>query len=64
MTDEVVLRSDVTAMIEKVDFVSDADAEAADYHKMTALIDIELTHCRKVSGRSDFGKGSPTGPMS
>ena len=64
MTDEVALQPDVTAMIEIVDFVSDADAEAAGYHKMTALIDIELTHGRKVSGRSDFGKGSPTGPMS
>ena len=63
-TDEVVLRPDVRAMIEKVDFVVDADAEAAGYHKMTTLIDIELTDGRKLSGRSDFGKGSPADPMS
>jgi 2-methylcitrate dehydratase PrpD len=62
-TDEVVLRPDVKAMIEKIDFVVDADAEAAGYHKMTTIIDIELTGGRKVSGRSDFGKGSPADPM-
>jgi 2-methylcitrate dehydratase PrpD len=63
-TDEVVLRPDVKAMIEKIDFVVDKDAEAAGYHKMTTLIDIELTGGRKISGRSDFGKGSPADPMS
>jgi 2-methylcitrate dehydratase PrpD len=50
-------------MIEKVDFVVDDDAEAAGYHKMTTIIDIELTGGRKISGRSDFGKGSPADPM-
>jgi 2-methylcitrate dehydratase PrpD len=63
-TDEVVLRPDVQKMIEKVDFVVDADAEAAGYHKMTTIIDIELAGGRKVSGRADFGKGSPAMPMS
>jgi 2-methylcitrate dehydratase PrpD len=63
-TDEVVRRADVKAMIEKVDFVVDADAEAAGYHKMTTIIDIELAGGRKVSGRADFGKGSPANPMS
>jgi 2-methylcitrate dehydratase PrpD len=63
-TDEVVRRADVKAMIEKVDFVVDADAEAAGYHKMTTIIDIELAGGRKVSGRADFGKGSPADPMS
>jgi 2-methylcitrate dehydratase PrpD len=63
-TDEVVLRPDVKAMIEKVDFVVDKDAEAAGYHKMTTIIDIELTGGRKVSGRADFGKGSPADAMS
>jgi 2-methylcitrate dehydratase PrpD len=63
-TDEVVRRPDVKAMIEKVDFVVDADAEAAGYHKMTTIIDIELAGGRKVSGRADFGKGSPADPMS
>ena len=62
-TDEVVLRADVRKMIEKVDFVVDPEAEAAGYHKMTTLIDIELANGRKVSGRADFGKGSPAMPM-
>ena len=63
-TDEVVLRPDVKQMIEKIDFVIDDEAEAAGYHKMTTIIDIELASGRKVSGRADFGKGSPAMPMS
>jgi 2-methylcitrate dehydratase PrpD len=59
----VVLRPDVKAMIEKVDFVVDEEAENAGYHKMTTIIDIELADGRKVSGRADFGKGSPVNPM-
>lgn len=62
-TDEAVARPDVRAMIEKISFVVDDDAERAGYHKMTTLIDIELTGGRQVSGRSDFGKGSPANPM-
>jgi hypothetical protein len=31
---------------------------------MTTIIDIELTDGRKISGRADFGKGSPANPMS
>jgi 2-methylcitrate dehydratase PrpD len=54
----------VQKMIEKIDFVVDKDAEAAGYHKMTTLIDIELAGGRKISGRADFGKGSPAMPMS
>jgi 2-methylcitrate dehydratase PrpD len=63
-TDEVVNRPDVKAMIEKIDFVVDQDAEAAGYHKMTTIIDIALADGRKISGRADFGKGSPANPMS
>jgi 2-methylcitrate dehydratase PrpD len=63
-TDEVVHREDVKAMIEKVDFVVDDRAEAAGYHLMTTYIDIELKDGRTVSGKSDFGKGSPANPMS
>jgi 2-methylcitrate dehydratase PrpD len=62
--DEVVLRPDVQRMIEKVDFVVDDDAERAGYHKMTTIIDVELKDGRRISGRADFGKGSPTNPMS
>lgn len=63
-TDEAVAREDVKALIEKVDFVVDDDAEAAGYHLMTTIIDIELKDGRKISGRADFGKGSPAFPMS
>ena len=58
------MRPDVRAMIEKVDFVVDDEAEAAGFHKMTTLLDIELSDGRKISGRADFGKGSPANPMS
>lgn len=63
-TDEVVLRDDVQAMLSKVDFVVDDEAERAGYHKMTTLIDVELADGRTVSARADFGKGSPAQPMS
>ncbi|WP_102959460.1 MmgE/PrpD family protein [Mangrovicella endophytica] len=63
-TDAAVERDDVKAMIEKVDFVVDDEAEAAGYHLMTTIIDITLKDGRKISGRADFGKGSPAFPMS
>jgi len=63
-TDEVVRRADVKAMIEKIDFVVDDEAEAAGYDRMTTILDITLKNGGKVSGRADFGKGSPANPMS
>lgn len=63
-TDEVVERDDVKKMIEKVAFVVDDEAEAAGYHLMTTIIDIDLKDGRRISGRADFGKGSPAFPMS
>lgn len=63
-TDAAVERADVKAMIEKVDFVVDDVAEAAGYHLMTTLIDIDLADGRRLSGRADMGKGSPAMPMS
>ena len=39
-------------------------AEAAGYEKMATLIDVHLTNGRILSGRADFGKGSPANPMS
>jgi 2-methylcitrate dehydratase PrpD len=62
-TDEVVNRRDVRNMIEKVQFGVHPEAEAAGYEKMTTIIDIALTDGRRISGRADFGKGSPTNPM-
>lgn len=63
-TDEVVERPDVKAMIERVNFHVHPEAEAAGYDKMTTIIDIHLKDGRTVSGRADFGKGSPANPMS
>src|SRR3546814_416416 len=62
-TDEVVGRPDVKAMVEKVNFYVSEEAEKAGYDKMTTIIDIHLKDGRKVSGRADFGKGSPANPM-
>jgi 2-methylcitrate dehydratase PrpD len=63
-TDEVVNRADVQAMIRRVEFGVHPEAEAAGYDKMTTIIDVYLKDGRKVSGRADFGKGSPSNPMS
>ena len=58
-TDEVVLRPDVKAMIEKIDFVVDSDAEAAGYHKMTTIIDIELDERPHDLGPRRLRQGQP-----
>src|ERR1700737_916675 len=62
--DAVVNRPDVQEMIERVRFYADPEAEKAGYDKMTTLIKITLKDGRTISGRADFGKGSPTNPMS
>lgn len=63
-TDKLVNRPDVQAMIKKVQFGVHPEAEAAGYDKMTTIIEIAMKDGRKISGRSDFGKGSPADPMS
>lgn len=63
-TDEVVMRPDVRAMIEKVHFGVDPEAEAAGFHKMTTILVITLTDGRVIRGIADFGRGSPAMPMS
>jgi 2-methylcitrate dehydratase PrpD len=62
-TDDVVNRPDVKAMIEKIDYRVHPVAEVAGYEKMTTIIDIELNDGRTINGSADFGKGSPTNPM-
>ncbi|HWA79743.1 MAG TPA: MmgE/PrpD family protein, partial [Acetobacteraceae bacterium] len=62
-TDETVHRPDVQAMMKRVDFHVDPEAEAAGYHRMTSLIEIVLADGRRLTGRADFGKGSPANPM-
>jgi 2-methylcitrate dehydratase PrpD len=63
-TDEVVNRPAVQEMIAKVEFGVNAEAEAAGFDKMTTIVEIELVDGSSVSGRADFGKGSPANPMS
>jgi len=63
-TDAVVKRADVQRSIGLVDFGVHPQAEAAGYEKMTTIIDIKLKDGRTISGRADFGKGSPANPMS
>ncbi len=63
-TDTVVNRTDVQAMIGKVEFGVHPEAEAAGYDKMTTIIEIALKDGRTIAGRADFGKGSPANPMS
>ena len=62
-TDEVVNRPEAQAMIGRVHFGVHPEAEAAGYNKMTTIIDVRLRDGRTISGRADFGKGSPADPM-
>jgi len=62
-TDEIVNLPEVQAMIRKVDFGVHPEAEAAGYDKMTTILEIKLKDGRTISGRADFGKGSPINPM-
>jgi 2-methylcitrate dehydratase PrpD len=62
-TDAVTKRPDVQEMISRVRFYTDPEAEKAGYDKMTTIIKITLKDGRTISGRADFGKGSPTNPM-
>jgi 2-methylcitrate dehydratase PrpD len=62
-TDAVANRSDVQEMIARVRFYTDPEAEKAGYDKMTTILKITLKDGRVISGRADFGKGSPTNPM-
>jgi 2-methylcitrate dehydratase PrpD len=63
-TDEVVNREDVKAMIERIDFGVDPEAEAAGYNTMTTIIRVELSDGRTLDTQAAFGKGSPQNPMS
>lgn len=63
-TDAVVQRPDVQAMIKKVNFYVDPEAESAGFDKMTSLLKIHLKDGRVITGRAAFAKGSPADPMS
>ena len=63
-SDRAVQRPDVQAMIRRINFYVDPEAESAGYDKMTSILKIHLTDGRMITGRADFGKGSPANPMS
>src|ERR1700730_17508415 len=63
-SDKMVQRPEVQAMIRRINFYVDPEAESAGYDKMTSLLKIHLKDGSVVSGRADFGKGSPANPMS
>jgi 2-methylcitrate dehydratase PrpD len=63
-TDSVVNRDDVKKMIERIRFYVDPEAEKAGYDKMTTILKNTLKDGRTISGRADFGNGSPSDPMS
>ena len=62
-SNKVVQRPDVQEMIRRINFYVDPEAESAGYDKMTSLLKIHLKDGRVITGRADFGKGSPANPM-
>jgi 2-methylcitrate dehydratase PrpD len=62
-TDKVVQRPDVQAMIGRIKYYVDPQAEAAGFDKMTSLLKITLNDGKVISGRAIYGKGSPADPM-
>lgn len=56
-TDSVVQRPDVRAMIAKVKYYIDRQAESVGFDKMTSLLKITLTNGKVITGRAAFGKG-------
>lgn len=62
-TDQVVMRPDVVAMMDRIDYGSYAEA-ASDYTNVTTLIEIDLADGQTISGRADYARGSTEAPMS
>lgn len=64
--DAFVLRPDLQATIDKIEYTTfpDAEAHALGYTGVTSFVEIVLNDGRAVSGRLDYPKGSPAYPMS
>jgi 2-methylcitrate dehydratase PrpD len=62
-TDAVVQRPDVQALIPRIHFYVDPEAERAGFDKMTSILKIHLKNGKTLSGRAEFAKGSPSNPM-
>jgi 2-methylcitrate dehydratase PrpD len=63
-TTAVVQRPDVQEMINKVRYYVDPEAEAAGFDKMTSILRVTLKNGKVITGRANFGQGSPADPMS
>ena len=62
-SDKVVQRPDVQAMMRRVNFYVDPEAENAGFDKMTSILKITLKDGKVITGWAAFGKGSPADPM-
>lgn len=62
-SDKVIRRPDVQAMMRKINFFVDPEAETAGFDKMTSILKITLKDGKAITGRAAFGKGSPADPM-
>jgi 2-methylcitrate dehydratase PrpD len=62
-SNRVVQGADVQEMIGRIRYYVDPEAEAAGFDKMTSIIKITLKSGKTISGRANFGKGSPADPM-
>jgi 2-methylcitrate dehydratase PrpD len=62
-SDKVVQRPEVQAMMRRINFYVDPEAESAGFDKMTSILKITLKDGKVITGRAAFGKGSPSDPM-
>jgi 2-methylcitrate dehydratase PrpD len=62
-SDKVIRRPDVRAMMRKINFYVDPEAETAGFDKMTSILKITLKDGKVITGQAAFGKGSPADPM-
>ncbi len=63
-TDATVLSPEIQALMQKIDFHVDPEADAAGFDKMTTILEIQMDDGRVIRDQADFGKGSPADPMS
>lgn len=62
-SDKVVRLPEIQAMMRKINFYVDPEAESAGFDKMTSILKITLKDGKTITGRAAFGKGSPANPM-
>jgi 2-methylcitrate dehydratase PrpD len=62
--EKVLRRPDVQAMMKRINFYVDPEAESAGFDKMTSILKVHLKDGSVITGRAEFAKGSPANPMS